>query len=81
MVVSLFELNFRHLYLKNNSQNGWRDYGSMTERQVARLLCINFPIGASSELLARANAKRDVFHDFFKEMSQGKIKLMFRGMH
>jgi len=53
----------------------------MTERQVARPLCRIFLIGASSELPARANAKRDVFHDFCKEMSQGKIKLMLRGMH
>ena len=81
MVVSLFELNFCHPYLKKNSQNGWRDYGSMTERQVARPLCMNFSIGVSTELLARANAKRDVFHDFCKEMSQGQMKLMFRGMH
>ena len=79
--VSLLELNFHHPYLKNNSQNGWRDYGSITERQLARPLCSNFPIGVSTELPARANAKRDVFHDFCKEMSQGQIKLMFKGMH
>ena len=80
MVVSLFELNFRHPYLKNNSQNGWHDYGSMTERPVARPLYRISLIGASTELSTRANAKRDVFMVFCKEMSLGKLKLMFRGM-
>ena len=47
---------------------------------VARPLYRIFPIGASDELYARANAKGDVFMVFCKEMSLGQMKLMLRGM-
>jgi len=53
----------------------------MTERQVARPLYRISLIGVSTELYTRANAKRVVFHEFFKEMSQGEMKLILRGMH
>ena len=53
----------------------------MTEHQVARPIYRISLIGASTELPTRANAKRAVFYEFCKEMSQGKMKLILRGMH
>ena len=72
---------FVSLFVKSVTQLGWHECDFETERQLARPLCRIFPIGASGELSARANAKGDVFMIFCKEMSLGQLKLMLRGMH
>jgi len=71
---------FGGLFIKNFTQLGWHECDSERERQLARPLWRISPIGTSSTLWTRANAKRAIFMGKLQEMSSGHMKLTLRGI-